>query len=114
MNRCAGVRRSGGAEAGGAAFASRNNAKSRASVTDGPGDQCARIAADEPRDQSLVDVAGGATGPPKIPIEAGDELHMNEHRLRWVALGACTFDVGADMRNERPTVEPSDCFERDE
>ena len=72
-----------------------------------------RITADETRDEALVDITSGAAGPPEIPIEAGDELHMNEHRLRRVTLGACTFDVGADMRNERPKIEPSDCFERD-
>ena len=73
-----------------------------------------RITADETRDEALVDITSGAAGPPEIPIEAGDESHMNEHRLGRVALDACTFDVSADMRNERPAIEPSDSFEWDE
>jgi hypothetical protein len=74
---------------------------------------CARIAADESRNESLVDIVRGAARPMKIPIEAGDQLHMNEHGLWRVTFDSCTFDVGADMRNEWPTIEPSDCFERD-
>ena len=72
-----------------------------------------RVAADEPGDQPLVDIACAAPCPPKILIEAGDELNVNEHRRRRVSFAASTFDVSADMRNERPTIEPSDCFERD-
>jgi hypothetical protein len=44
-------------------------------------------------------------------IEACDELHLSEDGFQWIALAARTFDVSSDMRNERPVIEPSDCFE---
>jgi len=74
----------------------------------------ATIAADKPGDESFVDIARGASCPMQIPIEARDEPHLIEHRLWRVALGASTFDVSADMRNERPMIEPSDRFKWDE
>lgn len=45
---------------------------------------CARITPDEPRNESLVDIACGAARPMEIPIEHGDQLHVNEHDLQRV------------------------------
>ena len=39
-------------------------------------------------------------------------IGRRDHALLRLTFAPGTFDVSADMRNERPTIEPSDCFER--
>jgi hypothetical protein len=59
----------------------------------------------------FIEVTDTAVSAPKILVEAGDKPNLDEHGLGWVALVACTFNVGSDVWNERPAMEPSDLFQ---
>lgn len=44
-------------------------------------------------------------------IKARHQPHVLKHGSRWIAFVSRAVDVGSDMGDERPAIEPSDGFE---